>query len=368
MEVSKRVKRIKASGIREIFEAKQKNKKLLDFSLGQPDFDVSSAVKQAAVKAIRAGNNKYTENQGILELRQAIAKKLKTKNRIESKPDEVIITAGVTGGLALSFFSLLNPGDEIIVPDPCFVLYQELPKLLGIKVVSLDTYPDFQFDINKLNKLITAKTKAVIINTPNAPTGQVYSKQTLIALAQVARKHNLIIISDEIYEDFIYDNVRHFSIGSIYQNTITLNGFSKSFGMPGWRIGYLHAPKKIITEMIKLQQLLYCCAPSIAQHAAITALCDRNYADKIKKQYQRKRDLIYSGLKNKFNLIKPAGSFYAFITAPGGDGTEFCKRALKANVALVPGGVFSQHNTHFRLAFCVGDEIIKKGVGRLLEL
>jgi len=232
----------------------------------------------------------------------------------------------------------------------------------------LDTYPDFQFDINKLNKLITAKTKAVIINTPNAPTGQVYSKQTLIALAQVARKHNLIIISDEIYEDFIYDNVRHFSIGSIYQNTITLNGFSKSFGMPGWRIGYLHAPKKIITEMIKLQQLLYCCAPSIAQHAAITALCDRNYADKIKKQYQRKRDLIYSGLKNKFNLIKPAGSFYAFITAPGGDGTEFCKRALKANVALVPGGVFSQHNTHFRLAFCVGDEIIKKGVGRLLEL
>lgn len=368
MEVSKRVERIKASGIREIFEAKQKNKRLLDFSLGQPDFDVPSAVKQAAVKAIRAGNNKYTENQGILGLRQIIAKKLKTRNKIEVNPNEVIITAGVTGGLALSFFSLLNPGDEIIVPDPCFVLYRELPKLLGIKIVSLDTYPDFQLDINKLKKLITAKTKAVIINTPNAPTGQVYPKQTLIALAQVARKHNLIIISDEIYEDFIYDNVRHFSIGSIYQNTITLNGFSKSFGMPGWRVGYLHAPKKIITEMIKLQQLLYCCASSTAQHAAIAALRDRDQADKIKKQYQRKRDLIYNGLKNKFNLIKPVGSFYAFVEVPNGDAVTFCKRALKVGVALVPGEVFSQSNTHFRLAFCVKDDVIKRGVKKLLRL
>lgn len=368
MEPSKRVKRIKASGIREIFEAKQKNKKLLDFSLGQPDFDVPPSVKQAAMKAIRAGNNRYTENQGILELRQEIAKKLKTKNGIKAKPDEVIVTAGVTGGLALSFFSLLNPGDEIIVPDPCFVLYRELPKLLGIKVVLLDTYPDFQVDINKLKKLITAKTKAVIVNSPNAPTGQVYSKKTLIDLARLAKRHNLIIISDEIYEDYVYDDAQHFSIGSIYQKTVTLNGFSKSFGMPGWRIGYLHAPKKVIAEMIKLQQLLYCCAPSFAQHAAIEALHNHGQDSRIKKQYQRKRDLIYNGLKDKFNLNKSKGSFYMFIEAPRGDGSAFCKRALRQGIVLVPGEIFSSRDTHFRLAFCVSDNIIKKGVEKLLKL
>lgn len=368
MELSKRVKHIKASGIREIFENKPKHKKLFDFSLGQPDFDVPSAVKQAAVKAILFGNNKYTENQGILELRQAVAQKLKTKNKIDAKPDEVIITVGVTGALALSFISLLNPGDEIVVPDPYFFLYKELPKLLGIKVVLLDTYPSFQLDIGKLKKLITAKTKAVIINTPNAPTSQVYSKQTLIELARLAKKHNITIISDEIYEDYIYDDVRHFSIGSIYPNTLTLNGFSKSFGMPGWRIGYLHAPKKIITEMVKLQQLLYCCAPSTAQYAAVTALRDQEQAGKIRSQYQKKRDLIYDGLTNKFNLIKPAGSFYAFVEAPDGNGAAFCKRAIKKGVVLVPGEVFSKRDSHFRLAFCVSDNIIRQGIKKLLEL
>lgn len=368
MEISKRVKCIKASGIREIFENKQKYKKLFDFSLGQPDFDVPPAVKRAAVKAIRAGNNKYTENQGILELRQAVAQKLKTKNKIDAKPDEVIITAGVTGGLALSFISLLNPGDEIIVPDPCFILYQELPKLLGIKVILLDTYPDFQLDIDRLKKLITIKTKAIIINTPNAPTGQIYSSKILIELARLAKRYNLTVISDEIYEDYIYDNAQHFSIGSIYPKTVTLNGFSKSFGMPGWRIGYLHAPKEIINEMIKLQQLLYCCASSTAQYAAIAALRDRGQADKIKEQYQRKRDLIYNGLKNKFNLIKPTGSFYAFVEAPDNDSQTFCRRALKEGIALVPGEVFSERNSHFRLAFCVKDDTIKQGVKKLLEL
>lgn len=368
MEISKRVKCIRASGIREIFEAARKNKNLLDFSLGQPDFDVPPVVKRAAVKAIKDGCNKYTENQGILELRQAVAKKLKTKNKIKAKPEEILITAGVTGGLALSFISLLNPGDEIIVPDPYFVLYQELPKLLGIKVTLLNTYPDFQLDISRLKKLITIKTKAIIINTPNSPTGRVYPKQILYELAQLARKHNLTIISDEIYEDYIYDDARHFSIGSIYPQTITLNGFSKSFGMPGWRIGYLHAPKNIISEMIKLQQLLYCCAPSIAQYAALEALHNQTQAREIKKQYQRKRDLIYNGLKNKFHLTKPNGSFYAFIEAPNGHSSAFCKQALRQGIALVPGKIFSSRDTHFRLAFGVSDNIIKKGIEKLLKV
>lgn len=368
MEVSKRVKHITASGVREIFENKKAHRgSILDFSLGQPDFDIPPAVKRAAVKAIYAGKNTYTENQGILKLRQAVAQKLKNKNKIKAESDEVIITAGVTGGLALSFFSLLNPGDEIIVPDPYFVLYRELPNLLGIKVVLLDTYPNFQLEVSKLEKLITTKTKAIIINTPNAPTGQVYPEKTIIELARVAKKYNLTIVSDEIYEDYIYDNAQHFSIGSIYPNTVTLNGFSKSFGMSGWRIGYLHAPKEIINEMIKLQQLLYCCAPSPAQYASLAALRDREQASKIREQYQRKRDLVCEGLKGKYNLIKSAGSFYVFVETPGGDSSTFCERAIKRGVMLVPGKVFSERNSHFRLAFCVGGNVIKQGIKKLLE-
>lgn len=368
MKISKLVKQITASGIREIFENKRQGADLLDFSLGQPDFDAPPAVKRAAINAIHSGNNRYTENQGILELRQAVAQKLLNENKIKAEPSEIMITAGVTGGLVLSIFSLLNAGDEIIVPDPYFSLYRELPRLLGIKVVLLDTYPDFQLNIEKLEGLITVKTKAIIINTPNAPTGQVYSEKSLIELVQVAKKHDITIISDEIYEDYIYDGRRHFSVGSIYSNTITLNGFSKSTGVPGWRIGYLHAPKEITIEMVKLQQLLYCCAPSPFQYAAIEALRDRRQIDKLKKKYEKKRNLVFTGLKGNYNLISPAGSFYAFIGVPDKDASVFCERAMKKGVALVPGKVFSERNSHFRLAFCASDAVIKEGVKRLLAL
>ena len=366
MDIAERVQKIKASGIREIFEAKKKAK-VIDFSIGQPDFDVAPKVKQAAIKAIQSGHNKYTENQGIPEARQAIADKLKSKNNIPAAGEEIIITAGVTGGLALTLTTLFNPGDEVIVPDPYFPLYTELPKLLGIKVIFLGTYPDFTINIDRLKEKITNKTKAIFVNSPNAPTGQVYSKQLLADLTEVAKEKNIIIISDEIYEDYIYDDNKHFSIGSIYPNTITLNGFTKSYGMPGWRIGYLHAPAQVIAEMVKVQQLLYCCAPSVAQYAAIQAL-KNNQAEKIKIDYQAKRDLVYSGLKDKFEIIKSAGTFYAFIKAPNQGGQEFCRLALQNGVALVPGSMFSEKDSHFRLAFCTSDQAIKQGVEKILSI
>lgn len=369
MNISKKVQKIRASGIREIFEAKEKNKTLLDFSLGQPDFDVPVKIKRAAIQAITNGKNKYTENQGILELREAIEKKLKTRNHINAKEENIVVTTGATGGLVLSLFAVLNPGDEVIVPDPFFPLYAEIPKLMGGKVRFLDTYPDFTLKLEKLVKLINHKTKVIIINTPNAPTGSVYEQSVLAKLAKIAAYHHITIICDEIYEDFIYDDHKHFSIGSIYPNTITLNGLSKSFGMPGWRIGYLHAPRQLIPEMIKLQQLFYCCAPTPAQYAAIQALkMGGNESLKIKKAYLQKRNLVYQGLKDYFNFKKPLGSFYCFIEVPDGNGSEFSKIALKSGVAVVPGNVFSQKNTHFRLAYCTDDQIIKKGITKIVNI
>ena len=179
MILNKKLQSIRASGIREIFQAKKDHKDLVDFSLGQPDFDTPQFVKDAMVKNIQAGRNSYAENQGILPLRQAVARKLQEKNGITADPEEVIITVGTTGGLVLSLFTFLNPGDEVIIPDPCFVLYRELPKLLGAKPVMLDTYPNFQVDPQKLAALITKRTRILILNTPNAPTGQIYNKKVL---------------------------------------------------------------------------------------------------------------------------------------------------------------------------------------------
>ena len=365
MILNKKLQSIRASGIREIFQAKKDHKDLVDFSLGQPDFDTPQFVKNAMVKNIQAGRNSYAENQGILPLRQAVARKLQEKNGITADPEEVIITVGTTGGLVLSLFTFLNPGDEVIIPDPCFVLYRELPKLLGAKPVMLDTYPNFQVDPKKLAALITKRTRILILNTPNAPTGQIYNKKVLREIAGLARKHNLIIIADEIYEDFIYDQREHVSIGSFYEQTITLNGFSKSYGLPGWRIGYMHTPRQYVPEMIKLQQFLYACAPTPAQHALVDVFSHISFTRDIQIQYQKKRDMVDDILSDHFVFPQPVGSFYVFCQAPGKNATEFCRSALKEGVVLVPGNIFSRHDTHFRLCFAAKDEVLIKGLKRL---
>lgn len=366
MKISKRVKHIQTMGIREIFEFTRKIDDVQDFSLGQPDFGMTAEGKKAAIEAIRSDRVKYTENQGILSLREVLAKKLKTANRIPARPEEIIVTAGATGGLALTFLTLLDPGDEVVVCDPYFPVYTELPKLLGAKIRLLDTYPNFLPDPKKLELLITNKTKLVVINTPNAPTGTVYDLPLLKSIAGIAKRHSLTVLSDEIYENFVYDGAKHFSMGSFYKNTVTVNGFAKSFGMPGMRLGYLHAPEKVVSQMIKVQQLLYCCAPTPAQYAGTEMLkYHAHTAAKIRKAYQHKKNLVAKVLSDKYDFIEPRGGFYYFIKAPSGNAAEFTKQAIKRGVALIPGRMFSKRNTHFRLAFCVPDETIKKGTKKL---
>lgn len=337
-----------------------KSKNALNLSLGQPDFDVPEEIKKSAIAAIKAGFNKYTPSQGFFELRQRIARKLREKNKIKADAEQILVTSGVSGAILLAFASLLDPGDEVIIFDPCFVVYTQLANLFGAIPKLVDSYPDFQPDIKKVERSLSQRTKIIVVNSPNNPTGAVYPEKTLRAIAKIAKKHQLLIISDEIYEDFIYEG-KHFSIGSIYEKTLTLNGFSKTYGMSGWRLGYIQGPKEIIQAMTNLQQFTFVCAPSFAQKSALKAL-DIDNSDYIKKRYRKKRDIICGRLRNLVDFQEPQGAFYLFLQAPYKDATSFVEKLMEQNVFVVPGKAFSQKDTHFRISYTVSDETLLKAI------
>lgn len=363
--LSKRVNKIKESGIRKFFDlAAEKKGEFIDLSIGQPHFPVSAGLKKAVKIAIDGSCNSYTSSAGRPDLRKKIAAKLRTENNIPAKPEEIIVTAGVSGALFLAFGACLDPGDEIIVPDPYFVFYKEILTFLGVKIVFLDTYPDFHIDDRKLKKLITPKTKALLINSPNNPTGAVYARPELEKIARLARKHNLLVISDEIYEKFDYNN-KFFSIGSLYKNTLTLNGFSKSHAITGWRLGYAHGPQYIIEAMKKLQQYSFICAPSLVQAALETEMTLN--IEKETKKYQAKRDFVYENLKSKFYLNRPEGAIFAFVKIPKGK-KNFLEKLMENKVLAVPGKVFSKRPDYFRISFAVDDKTLAKGIKILRRL
>ncbi len=359
--ISKRVQNFQSSGIRKIFDLAVSLKNPINFSIGQPDFGVTKAVQIQTIEAINKNLSHYTPTFGIEALRKKIAEKLLKENSIKTDRRNILVTSGTSAAIFLALSVLVDPDDEVIIPDPYFVEYPELTKFLEGKPIFLDTYPNFQIDPKKLEKLITKKTKVIIINSPNNPTGAVYSEEILRKIAEIGRKNNLIIISDEIYEKFIYDNKTHFSIGSIYKNTITVNGLSKSGGMTGWRLGWASGPKDIISKMGELQQYTIVCAPSIVQYGALAAFESPNHA----KEYQQKRDIIFNLLSKKFETVKPEGAFY--IMPKVGDGEKFAEWAIKNNCLLIPGSVFSRKNTHIRISFATSNETLEKGAKILLK-
>jgi len=364
--ISQRVKAIDASGIRKVFALAAKLKDPINLSIGQPHFDVPEKLKNAAIEAIRQGANKYSQTAGDIELIEKI--KGRVKEEAGWAEPAVIVTSGVSGGLLLSFLAIINPGDEVIIPDPYFVIYKHLVNLLGGKCVFVDTYPDFQLPIEKVKDAITEKTKLIIINSPCNPTGAVYSKQSLEALAELAEQKGVLILSDEIYDKFCYDEPYE-SFARLYDKTILLKGFSKAYAMTGWRLGYLAVPaalKGLITEMAKIQQYTFVCAPTPFQKAALAAL-DYDVSG-FAAEYKHKRDIIYQGLCEKFEFAKPGGAFYAFIKAPGGSATEFVEKAIRKNVLIIPGNVFSEEDTHFRISYAASDDKLKKGVEILCSL
>jgi len=362
--LSKRIQKLEESGIRKIFKLATGNKgEYINLSIGQPHFSAPKKLKEAAKKAIDNDCNSYTPTAGLPKLKEQIAEKLKEKNNIKAEADDIIITAGVSGAIFLLMSAILDPEDEIIVPEPYFVLYKQVINFLEAKLVPLDTYPDFHIDVEKLEKLITSKTKAILLNSPNNPTGAVYPKQELEQIVKIAKKHKLLIISDEIYEKFDYEN-KFFSIGSIYKKTITLNGFSKSHSITGWRVGYAHEPKQIIEAMNKLQQYTFVCAPSFAQ----VALAEE-FSPEIGEleNYKKKRNFVYENLKDKYELNVSEGAFYAFVKKPA-DRKNFVEECIKNKLLVVSGDVFSDRDNYFRISFAVDEKDLKKGIEILLKL
>ncbi|MCF6284494.1 MAG: pyridoxal phosphate-dependent aminotransferase [Candidatus Hydrogenedentes bacterium] len=360
-----RMNRIDASGIRKVFAMAASMKNPVNLSIGQPDYDVDTVVKNEAIAQIQGGFNSYTQTWGIEELRDGIAGYYDTRFGVTA--NNIMVTSGVSGGLFLALMATIDPGDEVIFADPYFVMYPHLVSLLGGTPVPVSTYPDFKLTPERVKAAITDKTKMLIVNSPGNPTGVTLNKAELEGLAAVAKKHNLLVITDEIYESLQYDEKASTMVG-MHDKVILLNGLSKSAGMTGWRIGWAAGPDDVIQAMNTLQQYTFVCAPSFAQKAAVVAL-KADMTDKI-DVYCEKRDLVYEGLKERFEVVKPGGAFYIFPKAPGGNGDAFVKKAIENNLLIIPGSVFSDANTHFRISFAATNDTIRQGLdilGRLVN-
>ena len=364
--LSERIKVIESSGIRRVFDLGATLKNPINFSIGQPDFPVPPAILEAAKRAIDDGHNRYTPTQGLRALQEAVAAKLERVNGVQVPVDDVLITAGSSGGIFLALAAVLDPGDELIVPDHYFVMYPQLAGFFGARPVLVDTYPDFQLDPAKVEKAITSRTKAIILNSPNNPTGAVWSEAVLREVASIADRHGVLVLSDEVYENFVYDEARHFSIGSVYPNTVTLNAFSKSHALTGWRIGYAAGPHHLMEKMKELQQYSFVCAPSFAQVAVLTALT-QGPAPEI-SNYQRRRDLIYNGLHERFEVAKPRGAFYIMPKVSDNDATPFVEEAIRNNVLIIPSSVFSSRGTHVRISYATSEANIEAGLRILTSI
>jgi len=358
--IADRTSKIDSSGIRKVFALAAELEEPVNFSIGQPDFDVPEALKEVAIKAIREGQNKYSQTAGDAVLQNKIAEQV--KNEFGWERPAVLVSSGVSGGLLLAFLALVEPGDEVVIPDPYFVIYKHIINMLGGKCVFVDSYPEFGLPVEKIAEAITDKAKMIILNSPCNPTGVVYSEEEIKQLAEVAAEKDVMVMTDEIYEKFCYDGGCP-SIANYYEKTLLLRGFSKSYAMTGWRLGYAAANDslgEVVEAMTKVQQYTFVCAPTPFQKAALAAM-DYDVADFV-DIYRRKRDLVYEGLKDKFELVRPGGAFYAFVKAPDGSGTEFVEKAIKNNVLIIPGNVFSEKDTHFRISYATSDEKIEQGV------
>ncbi len=365
-QIADRMKLLDASGIRKVFDLAAKMKDPINLSIGQPDFDVPENIKQEAIDAICRGENKYTQTQGTAELRGLIAEQCREEFGWADAADrKYLITSGVSGALLLAFQTLVNPGDEVLFADPYFVMYSHLVNLSGGVPVTVDTYPDFRPDVQKIADAITDKTRMLLINSPTNPTGCVYTEQELQAIADLARKHDLLIISDEIYNFFCYD-APFVSMASYYENTLLMRGMSKSYAMTGWRLGWCTGPAAIMEKMTVLQQYTFVCAPSMAQSAGLIAL--KTDMSEHVDDFRKKRDMVFDALGDKFGLVKPQGAFYAFIPAPGGNATRFVEKAIANNVLVIPGNCFSTRDTHFRLAYTTTDKKLAQGLDILTKL
>ena len=382
-KIASRMNRMAPSGIRKVNEKalamEREGKTVIHFEIGRPDFDTPEYIKKAAAQALAEGKVHYTSNFGLMELRQAIADKLARENNIPYKASEVLVTVGLSEAVFAVLATILEEGDELLVPDPVWLNYINVPNLLGAKAVtySLKEETGFQLDLDEIRAKITPKTRAVVIVTPNNPTGGVLSEEVLQELAEIVISNDLMVISDEVYERLIYDGAKHVSIASLpgmKERTFTMNGMSKAYAMDGWRLGYVAAPEEYIMAMNKFHQHNTTCAPNFVQVAAIAALTQEGdeVADMV-KEYQRRRDYAVKAI-NEIDGIScqcPKGAFYIFINCKslGMKSADLSAWLLEnAGIALVPGDVFGPGGEgYLRMSFANSYENVVEGCRRLKD-
>lgn len=379
MEFNLNLKSIKPSGIRKLFDLSQRQENLINFGIGEPDFITPEHIREAAKEALDEGYTRYTPNLGFPELRKTLAEKLNERNKISVSSEEVVVTPGGTEALFFSLYLLTNPGEEIIIPDPGFVVYESQITLCGGRAVHFPLHSEHNFhpDIEELRSYITPQTKAILINSPSNPTGVVFNQEELSTIAKMAKEKDLFVISDELYEDIIYDDKEHISIASLpgmKERTISIHGFSKSYAMTGWRLAYLSAPIFLIGEITKLLQNTSVCANSIAQRAALAAI--RRPQDCVRERlaaYRERREVLVEGLNQikGISCYKPEGTFYVFVNIEKiGISSEQLSMYLLENykVVTVPGTAFGDYGAGFiRLSFAISLEEIKEGLKRMKE-
>lgn len=361
--ISQRALGINASGIRKVFDLAASLKNPINLSIGQPHYDTPEPIKEALYRAVHEGRNAYSPSQGIAPLIERIQKEVDAEYRHADR--KVFITSGTSGGLMLSLSAVVDPGDEVIVFDPYFVMYKHLVTLCGGVCKIIDTYPDFDIDLDKVRDAIGPRTKAILCNSPANPTGAVLSEATLKGLAEIAAEKDVLLISDEIYRAFCYDG-EFASPAKWNPNALVIDGFSKTWSMTGHRCAWAHGPRHLIEQMIKLQQYTFVCSPHPVQWAALAAL-DVPVTGFV-EDYRRKRDFMIEHLKDKYDIRGAQGAFYLFIKSPQGTGTAFVESALKENLLVIPGNVFSEQDTHFRVSYAADDATLERGVEALLRL
>ena len=375
--LSQRVAGLKPSGIRKFFDIAATMKDVISLGVGEPDFTTPKPILEAGVRSLRAGETHYTSNAGKLELRQAVSDHLIKRYDVHYDPVcEILITVGVSEALYLVMNALLDPGDEVIIPTPCFVSYQAEVILAGGVPVEVPSNPEdnFQLDPERIRSAITPRTKIIFIGYPNNPTGAVASRQVLAEVAKIAEDHNLLIISDEIYDRLVYNHA-HICVPALdeatHRRTILLGGFSKDYAMTGWRIGYACGPSEIIKGMTRIHQYTIMSAPTTAQDAALEALTSgENYVQEMVAEYDRRRRLIVDGF-NRLGLttFEPHGAFYAFpnVSASGMDDEVFAETLLREEqVAVVPGNAFGPGGEGFvRCCYATAYEKIEEALQRM---
>ncbi|WP_034763840.1 aminotransferase [Rossellomorea vietnamensis] len=374
--IAQSVKNLKPSGIRKFFDLAANMEGVISLGVGEPDFITSWTVREAAILSLEQGYTSYTANAGLLELREKIARYMKEGYSVDYDPKtEIIVTVGASQALDISMRAIIDQGDEVIIVEPGFVSYVPLVQLAGGVPVTVETKPEngFKLTAEELEAAITSKTKAVLLCSPNNPTGTVLERGNLESLAKVIRKHDLVVFSDEIYAELAYDH-HHVSIASLEdmrKRTIVINGFSKGFAMTGWRLGYICAPEEIASSLLKIHQYAMMCASTPAQYAAVEAL-DKGMDDvmEMKRSYRHRRHYFVDSL-NELGLTchTPGGAFYAFpsIQKTGMSSGEFAEKLLmEEKVAVVPGNVFGKGGEGFiRCSYASSMEQLQEAVKRM---